>query len=56
MKNNDNLNIPLYVKQTQSTSEQNIEDLVIEVKDEQEKINIALEALFEKLKKIGMQI
>ncbi len=53
-ENSGILSIQLYVKQANSKQEHELEDLLIVVKNEQEKINSSLASLFEKLDNLGV--
>jgi type I restriction enzyme M protein len=55
MENNGNLSVQLYVKHGQNDIELNVEDLLIEVKNGQKKVNESLEELFGKLSEIGIE-
>jgi len=56
LENNGNLNIPLYVKQAHNTSEHDLEDLLMAVKDGQQQIDISLENMFAKLGMAGVRL
>jgi len=54
LEKNGNLSIQLYVKQILDNSESNLEDLLLEIKDQQEEITLSLESLYEKLDEFGI--
>jgi type I restriction enzyme M protein len=56
LENNGNLSVQLYVKQAQSGSEHDLDDLLNAVKDGQEQMNSSLESLFEKMNALGLRL
>jgi type I restriction enzyme M protein len=56
LENNGNLSVQLYVKQAQSGSEHDLDDLLNAVKDGQEQMNSSLESLFEKMNALGVRL
>lgn len=56
LKNNGNLSIQLYVKQTAIDNKHNTEELITEIKAGQKKITSSIENLFTQLKNIGIEV
>jgi len=56
LENNGNLSVQLYVKQIQTDAGHDVEELLISVKSGQWQLNDSLEALFMKLKEIGIEV
>jgi type I restriction enzyme M protein len=55
LANNGNLNLQMYVNQTQQNAQHNLEELTVSIKNQQTQISSSLELLFKKMNEIGIE-